>query len=61
MAAACARVLSDHTLRHQLIENAFGWLATHHTVNSLKPIMASIYAPVLTRVAGTTGLSGGVP
>jgi len=47
MAAACARVLGDPVLRQHLIDNAFAWVDANHTVNSLKPIMASIYATVL--------------
>jgi glycosyltransferase involved in cell wall biosynthesis len=51
MADACARVLSDLTLRQQLIEHAFAWLEANLTVNSLKPVLASVYAPVLAGVA----------
>lgn len=49
LATACARVLQDAALRQHLVENAFAWVDSNHTVNSLKPIMASIYAPVLLR------------
>ena len=55
LADACAEVLSNVDLRDQLVARAFAHFTAHYTVDRLREIMLSIYAPATGPRPGTAG------
>jgi glycosyltransferase involved in cell wall biosynthesis len=47
MARACATLLSDHTMRDQMVGSAYEWVFRNHTVANVEAALDSIYRPVL--------------
>jgi glycosyltransferase involved in cell wall biosynthesis len=55
LADACAEVLSNADLRDQLVAQGFAHFKAHYTVDRLREILVSIYAPATGPRPGTVG------